>query len=220
MSAVDELKSRMRQRIAESEQELALLRDALDAYDRASTPPAAARTRSRRRTRRQTASAVTSPPSQERPPVNAEPPAAESATPARGDGADASTEPRTPTRRRGARAAGGAAATPAGTASTSTTSGAVSAPAPSRARSRELQSSQITELLAESPNGLSIVALARRAGASESAVRERLTELERTGRVRSSGSRRTSLWRMLSDEEWVAERAAQLSQSSGGGSPT
>jgi hypothetical protein len=61
---------------------------------------------------------------------------------------------------------------------------------------------------------LSLVALARRAEVSEAKVAERLATLERSGEARRSGPRRTSLWRLVTDEERIAERAAELARAS------
>jgi hypothetical protein len=87
---------------------------------------------------------------------------------------------------------------------------------PSRRRPQELAAGQLEKLLRESENGLSVVALARQTGVGEAKVRERLDALQRAGEARSSGSRRTSLWRLLSDEERIAERAAELARASNG----
>jgi DNA-binding IclR family transcriptional regulator len=74
---------------------------------------------------------------------------------------------------------------------------------------------QLEDLLRESEAGLSLVAIAARADVSDAKVRDRLRELQRQGQVRNSGSRRTSLWRLVSDEERIAERAAELERVSG-----
>jgi hypothetical protein len=95
-----------------------------------------------------------------------------------------------------------------------TSPAARAAKSPRRNRSRELEPGQVEDLLRDSEDGLSVVALARRTGVSETNVRERLQGLQRSGQVRSSGSRRTSLWRLVSDEERIAERAAELARAS------
>jgi hypothetical protein len=82
-------------------------------------------------------------------------------------------------------------------------------------RSGDLVAGQLETLLRESADGLSLVALAARAEVSDAKVRDRLQELQRQGEVRNSGSRRTSLWRLVSDEERIAERAAELQRASG-----
>ena len=87
---------------------------------------------------------------------------------------------------------------------------------PSRRRPRELAAGQLEELLRGSENGLSVVALARQTGVGQPKVRERLEALQRSGEARSSGSRRTSLWRLISDEERIAERAAELERGAKG----
>lgn len=84
-------------------------------------------------------------------------------------------------------------------------------PAPKR-RARDLAAGALEDLLRASENGLSLVALSTRTGVSEAKVRDRLRELERSGQARSSGSRRTSLWRLVSDEERIAQRAAELAK--------
>jgi hypothetical protein len=81
-------------------------------------------------------------------------------------------------------------------------------------RRRELEPGQIEGLLRESEDGLSLVALARRAEVSEAKVADRLATLERSGEARKSGPRRTSLWRLVTDEERIAERAAELARAS------
>lgn len=95
---------------------------------------------------------------------------------------------------------------------------AATKPTPRR-RSRSLAPGQLEELLRESEDGLSRIALAIRTGVSEAKVRDRLRELERSGEARSLGSRRTSLWRLVSDEERIAERVAELARASGTQAP-
>jgi hypothetical protein len=46
--------------------------------------------------------------------------------------------------------------------------------------------------------------------ASYRQVLDPLRELENAGPVRRTGTRRTALWRLITDEERIAERAAEL----------
>ncbi|MGA2014675.1 MAG: hypothetical protein ABSH51_29670, partial [Solirubrobacteraceae bacterium] len=59
-------------------------------------------------------------------------------------------------------------------------------------------------------SGLSAGAIAERAGASYNRVLARLGELESSGTVRRTGSRRSTLWLLITDEERIAQRAAEL----------
>jgi hypothetical protein len=68
----------------------------------------------------------------------------------------------------------------------------------------------LERLLADSAAGLSANAIARQAGASYSRTLKLLRELEAAGQVRRSGSRRSTGWRLITDEERIAERAAEL----------
>jgi hypothetical protein len=80
----------------------------------------------------------------------------------------------------------------------------------SRRRSRELEPAKIEELLRASENGLSLAALAKELGVGAARIRTQLNELQRSGQVRSEGSRRTSRWRVITDEERIADRVAEL----------
>jgi hypothetical protein len=129
------------------------------------------------------------------------------------------TAPRRPAASARATASAGTSAPPASgravqrAAAATARRGRPTKPSP-RTRRRELEPGQIEGLLRDSEDGLSLVALARRAGVSEAKVSERLRTLERSGDARRSGPRRTSLWRLLSDEERIAERAAELARAS------
>lgn len=81
-------------------------------------------------------------------------------------------------------------------------------------RSGNLVAGRLEDLLRASEHGLSLVALAAAAEVSDAKVRHRLHELQREGGVRNSGSRRTSRWHLVSDEDRVAERAAELERMS------
>jgi hypothetical protein len=85
---------------------------------------------------------------------------------------------------------------------------------PVRRRRAELSGDRLEAVLTESGEGLSAVALARQLSVSSSRVISVLRELEAAGKARREGSRSTSRWRVVTDEERVAERAAQLAAQS------
>jgi hypothetical protein len=96
-----------------------------------------------------------------------------------------------------------------------------------RARPRRAGSGAVEVLLAgkleamlrESEAGLSAITISKRSNAGYSQVLGLLRDLEGTGQVRRSGTRRTSLWRLVTDEERIAERAAELEALSAAKSP-
>ena len=68
----------------------------------------------------------------------------------------------------------------------------------------------LERVLASTSSGLSANVIAEEAGAGYTAILKRLHELEAAGEVRRSGSRRSTVWRLTTDEERIAERAAEL----------
>ena len=68
----------------------------------------------------------------------------------------------------------------------------------------------LERLLADTSAGLSANAIAEQAGAGYNPTLKLLRELEAAGQVRRSGSRRSTVWRLITDEERIAERAAEL----------
>lgn len=94
---------------------------------------------------------------------------------------------------------------------------ALSARAP---RTRALPDGTIESLLSEKADGLSAAALSKLTGAGYARVTARLRDLEQGGKVKSSGARRISLWRMVTDEERIAERATALENAQGPTEPT
>ena len=68
----------------------------------------------------------------------------------------------------------------------------------------------LERLLADTSAGLSANVIAERAGAGDNATLKLLHELEAAGQVRRSGSRRSTVWRLITDEERVAQLAAEL----------
>jgi hypothetical protein len=77
-----------------------------------------------------------------------------------------------------------------------------------------LVADKLEAMLQGESGGLSAVTIAERSNASYRQVLDLLRELERTGRVRRTGTRRTTLWRLITDEERIAERAAELERRS------
>lgn len=65
-------------------------------------------------------------------------------------------------------------------------------------------------MLAVAASGLSATEIAQEAEAGYNGILALLRRLESAGRVRRTGSRRTTLWRLITDEERIAERAAEL----------
>jgi hypothetical protein len=68
----------------------------------------------------------------------------------------------------------------------------------------------LERLLADTSAGLSANAIATQAGAGYGRTLKLLRELEAAGQVRRSGSRRSTVWRLVTDDERIAERAAEL----------
>ena len=73
-----------------------------------------------------------------------------------------------------------------------------------------VRSETLARLLADTSAGLSANAIAEQAGAGYNPTLKLLRELEAAGQVRRSGSRRSTVWRLITDEERIAERAAEL----------
>ena len=65
-------------------------------------------------------------------------------------------------------------------------------------------------MLASTAVGLSANAIAKQAGAGYSRTLKLLHDLEAAGQVRRSGSRRSTVWQLITDEERIAQRAAEL----------
>jgi hypothetical protein len=82
--------------------------------------------------------------------------------------------------------------------------------APKRRKVAPVTAEQLEQLLAEVTAGLSAGAITGRAGVSYSQVLVRLRELEASGKVRRTGSRRSTLWRLITDEDRIAQRTAEL----------
>jgi hypothetical protein len=72
----------------------------------------------------------------------------------------------------------------------------------------------LERLLADTSAGLSANAIATQTGAAYSRILKLLRELEAAGQVGRSGSRRSTVWRLITDEERITERAAELERRS------
>jgi hypothetical protein len=83
-----------------------------------------------------------------------------------------------------------------------------------RPRPGAVRAETLERLLAETSAGLSANAIAKQAGAPYNRSLTLLRELEAAGQVRRSGSRRSTVWQLITDEERIAERAAELERRS------
>lgn len=68
---------------------------------------------------------------------------------------------------------------------------------------------KLSKLLAAS-DGLSTAQLAKQANAAQDQVLALLKEMEAAGQARRTGSRRATRWHVITDEEKIAARAAEL----------
>jgi len=73
---------------------------------------------------------------------------------------------------------------------------------------------EVERILGESADGLSTSAIAEQGGADSSQVLTLLRELESAGQVRRSGQRRGTRWHLITDEDRIAQRAAELASRS------
>ena len=83
---------------------------------------------------------------------------------------------------------------------------------PRRARQRTAPptAAAIEQLLSGRDTGLSARAIAEEANADYAATLTLLRELEASGQVRREGARRSTAWRLITDEDRIAQRAAEL----------
>jgi hypothetical protein len=73
-----------------------------------------------------------------------------------------------------------------------------------------LPAGKLELMLREAGDGLSASTIQERSRASYGQVLALLRELEAGGQVQRTGTRRTTLWRLITDEERIAKRAAEL----------
>ena len=79
-----------------------------------------------------------------------------------------------------------------------------------RRRGSAVGAEMLEELLGNTPTGLSANAIAQQVGAGYQRTLTLLHELEAAGQVRRSGSRRSTVWQLITEEEQIARRAAEL----------
>ena len=79
-----------------------------------------------------------------------------------------------------------------------------------RRGTRPLGQEELERILGDAKSGLSASTIADQAGAGYQATLALLRELEAKGAVRREGARRSTRWRLLTDEDWIAERTAEL----------
>lgn len=73
-----------------------------------------------------------------------------------------------------------------------------------------LSAEQLERLLADTSSGLSAGAIAEQAGVGYSRLLAQLRELEGSGKVRRTGTRRSTLWLLITEEDRIAQRTAEL----------
>jgi hypothetical protein len=73
-----------------------------------------------------------------------------------------------------------------------------------------LSAEQLERLLAGAGSGLSAGAIAEQAGVGYSRVLAQLRECEASGKVQRTGSRRSTRWLLITDEDRIAQRTAEL----------
>jgi FaeA-like protein len=71
---------------------------------------------------------------------------------------------------------------------------------------------RLESLLGQSDGGLSASAIAEQVGARDAQVRQLLQELSAGGRVRRTGIGRGTRWLLVTDDDRVAQRAAELAK--------
>ena len=81
---------------------------------------------------------------------------------------------------------------------------------PRAARALEVVPAGKLEQLLADTGGLTTAALAKTANADRDQVLSLLRELETAGRIRRTGQRRATRWHVISDEDRIQERAAEL----------
>jgi hypothetical protein len=73
---------------------------------------------------------------------------------------------------------------------------------------------KLEQLLGRSREGLSAAAIAKETNGSPAQIRALLKDLEAAGKARRTGERRGTRWSVITEEDWIAQRAAELERRS------
>lgn len=95
--------------------------------------------------------------------------------------------------------------------------GRTSRPPRGKSSKRTVVAANKLEILLADTDGLSTAALAERAGGKPTQIRTVLRQMETAGQIRRSGQRRGTRWHLVTDEERIRARAAELEALSGSG---
>jgi predicted Rossmann fold nucleotide-binding protein DprA/Smf involved in DNA uptake len=86
-------------------------------------------------------------------------------------------------------------------------------------RSTPLSAETLEQVLTGAERGVPTSELADQTGAPRARVLALLTQLEQSGRIRRDGNRRSTAWHLITDEQRIAQRAAELEQTRRVGTP-
>jgi hypothetical protein len=73
---------------------------------------------------------------------------------------------------------------------------------------------KLEQLLGRSRGGLSAAAIAKETNGSPGQIRALLKDLEAAGKARRTGERRGTRWSVITEDDWIAQRAAELERRS------
>jgi hypothetical protein len=94
---------------------------------------------------------------------------------------------------------------------------AIRAPRRRSRQRREILEPEAAERLLAAGRGLTAAELARRAGAGRDQVVKLLRDLEAARRARRTGAGRGTRWHVMTEEDWIRERAEELAARRGPG---
>lgn len=190
MSSLDQIRESIEARLAELNTELASLqaaRAALDGEQTIGTTAAASTNSTAKPRRRRTPTVASTGRDRASPTTTTDGDRASAAAAAPGQASSRSTVPASKPRRR-----------------------TQTKPARTEKPVEVLLAGKLEAMLREAKDGLSAIAISKRSSAGYNQVLGLLRRLESAGEVRRTGTRRTTVWRLITDEERIAQRAAEL----------